>query len=142
MVRHAVRQARRIGVEQARRHDHGAVPREDVRAVVGDEHHGPGRQAVDAVTFDAEVPAVEERGHQEELRRRVEAEAEALGRRLLAGRGGRELRPDAGMETRDAPERGQAMPPARRRRRGRRRGDRCGAPGPGERHWMTIAWRA
>src|SRR5213080_452274 len=145
---HAVHEPRRVGVEEARGQDHGAVPGERVRAVVGDQHDGTARQGGDPVALDAEVAPVHQAGHQEETGRRLEAKPEALGRRVLEGAGGGQAGAHHPLEAHEAPEAGQAMPPSSWVRRGERARRPLRAPTrlqrrlPAESHWITIASRA
>ena len=95
VVRHAVDEPRRLGVEEACRDDHGAVPGEHARAVVRDQQERAGGERLDPVALDPKVPAVEERGHGEQAGGHVEAESEALGRSPFEQAGARQLRAHA-----------------------------------------------
>ena len=59
--------------------------------MVRDREERAGRERFDSVALDAEVLAVEAPGHAEQAGRRVEPEAEALGRPPLEQAGAREL---------------------------------------------------
>ena len=72
--------------------------------MVRDQEEGTRRQRLDPVALDPEVLPVEEPGHGEHPRGRVEPEAEALGRPPLEEARVRELRPQPGAEGAQAPE--------------------------------------